>query len=147
MKLWIVKKWKVWRHMIFTLPCHKLSHFLRPLPPLERDILYGHEWMTEWSSGSLVTLQRCVCCQWGNCRLRVVHGSDGPVDQVGSGHDFAGWALWNFQFFTDYFWISETMWIFEYCIRIGGFLRYLIYIIIKQLINNYFIKLNIQTRF
>ena len=22
-------------------PCHKLSHFLRPLPPLERDILYG----------------------------------------------------------------------------------------------------------
>ena len=28
--------------MIFTPPpCHKLSHFLRPLPPLERDILYG----------------------------------------------------------------------------------------------------------
>ena len=22
-------------------PCHKLSHFLRPPPPLERDILYG----------------------------------------------------------------------------------------------------------
>ena len=28
--------------MIFTpSPCHKLSHFLRPPPPLERDILYG----------------------------------------------------------------------------------------------------------
>ena len=25
--------------MIFT-PCHKLSHFLRPFPPLERDIYF-----------------------------------------------------------------------------------------------------------
>ena len=28
-------------HDLYPLPCHKLSHFLRPLPPLERDILYG----------------------------------------------------------------------------------------------------------
>ena len=42
MKLWIVKTLKVWCHMIFTpSPCHKLSHFLRPPPPLEHDILYG----------------------------------------------------------------------------------------------------------
>jgi len=33
---------KVWRHMFVTpLPCHKLSHLLRPLHPLERDVLYG----------------------------------------------------------------------------------------------------------
>ena len=37
------KKWKMWRHMIFTPPppvtnCHTFSD---PLPPLERDILYG----------------------------------------------------------------------------------------------------------
>ena len=28
-------------HDLYPLPCHKLSHFLRPLPPLKRDILYG----------------------------------------------------------------------------------------------------------
>ena len=28
-------------HDLYPLPCHKLSHFLRPPPPLERDILYG----------------------------------------------------------------------------------------------------------
>ena len=29
-------------HDLYPLShCHKLSHFLRPPPPLERDILYG----------------------------------------------------------------------------------------------------------
>ena len=43
MKLWIVKTLKVWHHMIFTpSPCHKLSHFLRPPSPLERDIFKFH---------------------------------------------------------------------------------------------------------
>ena len=29
--------------MLFTplAPCHKLSHLLRPPPPLEHDVLYG----------------------------------------------------------------------------------------------------------
>ena len=35
-------------HDLYPLPCHKLSHFLKPLPPLERDILYGRPlWLQE----------------------------------------------------------------------------------------------------
>ena len=42
--MWIVKKWKVWRHMIFPPPpCHKLSHFLRPPPP-------SGAWHTLWTA-------------------------------------------------------------------------------------------------
>ena len=44
--MWIVKKWKVWHHMNFTpppSPCHKLSHFLRPLPP-------SGAWHTLWTA-------------------------------------------------------------------------------------------------
>ena len=40
------KKWKVWRHIIFTpppSPCHKLSHFLRPPPP-------SGAWHTLWTA-------------------------------------------------------------------------------------------------
>ena len=60
--------------------------------------------------------------------------------RVRSGHDFAGFwrvgsVLRNFQFFTDYFWIPESMWIFEYWFRIGGFSTILI--------NDYSIKLNL----
>ena len=28
-------------HGLTPSPCHKLSHFLTPLSPLERDVLYG----------------------------------------------------------------------------------------------------------
>ena len=46
--------------------------------------------------------------------------------RFGSGHDFAGFgrvgsALRIFKFFTDYFLVPESIWIFEYCIRIDWF--------------------------
>ena len=28
-------------HALEPLPCHKMSHLMEPLPPLERDVLYG----------------------------------------------------------------------------------------------------------
>ena len=61
------------------------------------------------------------------CRhCRVVHGSDGPAGRVWSGRDFDGFwrvgsALWKVLFFTDYFWVPESMWIFEYRIWIMFF--------------------------
>ena len=53
--------------------------------------------------------------------------STGRMDpRVGSGHDFAGFwrvgsALRIFKLFTDYFFVPESIWIFEYCIRIDWF--------------------------
>ena len=68
-----------------------------------------------------------VSCAW----IRVVHGSDGPVGRVGSGRvtilpafggsGRVGSALRIFNFFTDYFLVPESIWIFEYCIRIDWF--------------------------
>ena len=70
------------------------------------------------------------------CWCRVVHGSDGPVGRVGSGRigsgrvtilpDFGGSgrvgsALGIYQFFTDHFLVPESIWIFEYYIRIDWF--------------------------
>jgi len=47
---------KVWRHMLFyPLPCHKLSHFLRPLPPFERAVLYGRH-PVSWALAYGITL-------------------------------------------------------------------------------------------
>ena len=56
------------------------------------------------------------------------HGSDGPAGRVrtgrvGSGRvtilpDFGGSALLILKFFTDYFLVPESIWIFEYYIRI-----------------------------
>ena len=65
---------------------------------------------------------------YGYIYHRVVHGSDGPAGRVGSGHDFAGfWRVGSGQhfgvlnFFTDYFLVPESIWIFEYYIRIDWF--------------------------
>ena len=64
-----------------------------------------------------------------NISSRVVHGSDGPAGRVGSSHDFSGfWRVGSgrvgsgqhfgfFKFFTDYFSVPESIWIFEYYIR------------------------------
>ena len=59
-----MKKWKVWRHMIFTPPPSPLSQTVTlsqtPSPPLERDILYGRP----HSCGNPVDGSIHATCSW-----------------------------------------------------------------------------------
>ena len=74
--------------------------------------------------------------------------------RVGSGHDFAGfWQVGSGQHFGNFSFLLNISGFLNKCESLNtafglmGFLRYLIYIIIKQLINYYSIKLNIHIRF
>ena len=83
--------------------------------------------------------------------LRVVHGSDGPAGRVRSRfcRILAG-RVSTSEFLVFLLIISGFLNQCEFsntAFELVGFLRYFIYIIIKQLINNYLIKLNIYIRF
>ena len=79
-------------------------------------------------------------------QIRVVHGSDGPAGRVGSGRVGSrffrilagrvgsGQHFGFFSFFTDYFLVPKSMWIFEYYIRMDWFST-IFDIIINKLIN------------
>ena len=90
---------------------------------------------------------------WRWWETRVAHGSDEPAgrvgsDRVGSGHDFAGFwrvgsALRIFQFFLHIIsWYLNGYESSNATFGLIDFLRYLIYIIINLLINNYSIRDN-----
>ena len=76
-----------------------------------------------------------VCMKWWQCKCEssadaeLSTGRMNPL--VGSGHDFAGFCrvgsgrvdqhVGFLKFFTDYFLVPESIWIFEYYIRIDCF--------------------------
>ena len=72
--------------------------------------------------------QSCPRVGWTRGSGRVGSGRVGS-GRVGLGHDFAGfWRVGSgrvstsdFSFFTDYFLVPESIWIFEYYIRIDWF--------------------------
>ena len=73
--------------------------------------------------------------------------------RVGSGHDFAGfWRIGRVGrvstlVFADQLWVSESIWIFEYCIRIGGFSTIFNLYNKQTIMNIHLIKLSIHIRF
>ena len=68
--MWIVKKWKVWRHMIFTPPplTQTVTLSQTPSPPLEHDILYGRPLSSKnrksWNGRQMVW--QCTPNIWSN---------------------------------------------------------------------------------
>ena len=83
-----MKKWKVWRHMIFTPPppvtnCHTFSD---PLPP-------SGAWHTLWTAPT-----KFICTFLGNNNCANVCVCFHEYHSYYS-HGFVAWLPWHFQFF------------------------------------------------